>query len=89
MWHWYLLSRLRTWEWLRNGREGTHHQSIMALCRLRGEQEQRAAKFSVLHSTFGKKEAALRERAEHAEADLAALRAQAMELAAEAAAAQR
>lgn len=59
------------------------------LCRLRQEQEQRAAKFSVLHSTFAKKEAALREAAEAAEAEVATTRAQMMELAAEVAAAQR
>lgn len=57
--------------------------------RLRQEQEQRAAKFSVLHSTFAKKEAALREAAEEAEAEVATTRAQMMELAAEVAASQR
>ena len=58
-------------------------------CRLRQEQEQRAAKFSMLHATFAKKEAGLREAAEAAEAEAARARAQALELAGEVAAAQR
>ena len=43
----------------------------------------------MLHSTFAKKEAALREAAEQAEAEAARARAQAMELVADVAAAQR
>ncbi len=64
-------------------------RSLCLYRRLRREQEQRAAKFAVLHSTFAKKEAGLRELAEHAEVEAAAARAQAVELASEVAAAQR
>ena len=50
-------------------------------CRLRAEDEQRRQKFAVMNSTFAKKEAALRQRAEAAEQEAEAARAQVAQLA--------